>query len=181
VSIKPRGFAAAISIVLQRPSSKEKRMMIQTLVTPISTSLGSMADDSFWNSRHEMDALSCRFLPDGDGNELRTGFIPALDLSQVDNTIEARMDIPGMKPEEIAVQVSGDVLVISGEREEDSRSIGKTFFWNERRVGLFSRSVHLPCPIVIDQVTAAYTAGVLTIRLPKVANEKTRRVNITVR
>ena len=155
--------------------------MTETLVAPISTLVGFDSGDVFRNPQHEKEMLFSQFLEDCDRNEVQTGFIPALDLSEVDDILQAEIDIPGMKPGEIAIQVSDDLLVISGEREEESENKGKTYFWNERRIGMFSRSVNLPCRVVIDKVTAAYSDGVLTICLPKVAEAKAKRVNVIVR
>ena len=88
-------------------------------------------------------------------------------FSETDTAIEAKLDLPGVKPEEVEIQLNGNVLTISGERKEEEEEKGKTFHRVERRVGQFSRSMSLPCPVEEDEVAASYKDGVLTIMLPK--------------
>ena len=86
--------------------------------------------------------------------------VPALDLSETDTAIEVRMDLPGITAKDIDIQVSGNVLTVSGQRKEEKEEKGKTFHRVERRYGSFSRSVTLPCAVEESEVAAEYHDGV---------------------
>ena len=103
---------------------------------------------------------------------------PSLDLSESENTLEVRMDIPGMEANDIDIQVNANVLTVSGERKEEREEKGKTYHRVERRVGAFSRSVTLPCPVKEDAVDAQYKNGILTIKLPKTEEAKSRKIAV---
>ena len=128
--------------------------------------------------REEMqDLISRTFGEEGDLWSVdRT--TPSLDLSETDNAIEVRMDIPGMEAKDIDIQVNANVLTVSGERKEEREEKGKTYHRVERRVGAFSRSVTLPCPVKEDAVDAQYKNGILTIKLPKTEEAKARKITV---
>ncbi|WP_417383357.1 Hsp20/alpha crystallin family protein [Gimesia sp.] len=128
--------------------------------------------------RNEMDHLLNRFSDDFGNGWLTQGYAATLDLSETNNHIEVRMDVPGIQPEEIDVEVSGNLLRITGERKEENEEKGKMFHRMERRSGRFSRSVTLPCEVQEDQVEASCENGVLTISLPKCESVKPHKINV---
>lgn len=134
--------------------------------------------------RNEFDQLFGH-LTDWDGNWNWTGgeFNAACDLSETANAFEVRMDVPGIKPDDITVQVTGDVLRISGERKEEKEEgeSGKTYHRIERRRGEFSEMVKLPGAVKEDQVQAEFHDGVLTVTLPKTEASKTHTVKVKAR
>jgi HSP20 family protein len=83
-----------------------------------------------------------------------------------------------VSPKEIDVQVSGNQLIVSGERKEEQEEKGETFHRVERRTGRFSRSILLPCDVQDDGVDAKYQEGVLKITLPKTSEATTRHIEI---
>jgi HSP20 family protein len=88
---------------------------------------------------------------------------PNADVSETDHAVEVRMDLPGIKPEEIEIHLSNNLLTVSGERKEEKEEKGKTFHRVERRMGSFSRSIMLPCCVQESKVDAKYKDGVLSI------------------
>jgi HSP20 family protein len=102
-----------------------------------------------------------------------------LDLSETDQTFEVRLDVPGVNPKEIDIQLNANVLTISGERSEEKEEKGKTYHFVERSFGSFSRSVSLPSPVKEDAIEARYKDGVLTVTLPKTEEAKSRKIAIT--
>ena len=88
------------------------------------------------------------------------------------------MDILGMESKDIDIQVNANILTVSGERKEEHEEKGKTYHRVERRVGAFSRSVALPCPIKEDAVDAQYKNGILTIKLPKTDDAMARKITV---
>ena len=116
---------------------------------------------------------------DGDqGSWFGSGSLPSLDVTETEMAVEAKLDLPGLKPEEIEIQLNNNMLTVSGERKEEEEEKGKTYHRVERRVGNFSRSITLPCSVEEDEVVAAYNDGVLTITLPKTDEAKTRKIKI---
>jgi len=103
---------------------------------------------------------------------------PVMDLSETDFGYRAKLDLPGVSPEDVDIQVNGNVLTITGERSEEQEEQGRTFHRTERTYGSFARSVTLPCDIVEDKVSASMDGGVLTIELPKAEEARPKKVKV---
>ena len=123
------------------------------------------------------EALS-RFSRSGGEGFLTGESIPALDLSETDGKIEIKMDLPGIKPEEISIEVRGDTLHISGEHKEEKEEKDKTFYHMERHTGSFDRTVTLPCAVDESKVDAECHDGVLTVSLPKTAESQMHKIKV---
>lgn len=135
--------------------------------------------DPFAGLQKEMDDLLSRFQADwGGGDGLPAVTIPAADLSETDDALQIRMDMPGLKAEEINIEVTGNSIRISGEHKEEKEEKGRTFHRMERRSGSFARAMTLPVSVKEDKVTAECKDGVLTITLPKTETAKTHRVTV---
>lgn len=134
--------------------------------------------DPFTALREEMNELRAQLTGDGDEGWFAGAMTPALDLSETDNAIDVRMDLPGISAKDIDIQVNGNLLTISGERKEEKEEKGKTFHRVERHYGNFSRSVTLPCMINESEVAAEYKDGVLTIKLPKTEESKVHKIKV---
>lgn len=126
----------------------------------------------------DMEHMLARLWEDGQMAWFGPRSIPSLDVSETDTAVEVKLDLPGMKAEEIEIQLNGNLLTISGERKEEEEEKGKTYHRVERRVGRFSRSLTLPCPVEEDEVAASYQEGVLNITLPKTEEAKTKKINV---
>lgn len=126
------------------------------------------------NFRQEVDDMLARLWT--GGGEMLGRISPNLDLSETDDALELRMDVPGIKPADIDIKVSDHLLTISGERSEKREEKGRTFHRIERQTGAFSRSVTLPCAVCDDKVDAHYKDGVLHVRLPKSAEAVARKI-----
>jgi HSP20 family protein len=134
--------------------------------------------DPFTALQEEMNELRARFLGDGGEGWFTGAMVPALDMSETDTAIDVRMDLPGITAKDIDIQVSGNVLNVSGQREEEKEEKGRTFHRVERRYGNFSRSVTLPCAVAENEVAAEYHDGVLTIKLPKTEESKAHKIKV---
>ena len=130
------------------------------------------------NLREEMEELVSRAFGEDVALWPADRIVPSLDLAETDGNVEVRMDIPGMEAKDIDIQVHGNLLTISGERKEEREEKGKTFHRIERRVGSFSRSVTLPCPVKEDAVDAQYKNGLLTVKLPKTEEAKSKKIAV---
>jgi HSP20 family protein len=102
----------------------------------------------------------------------------SLDLTETDHLIEVRLDIPGMDPKDIDIQLNGNVLTLSGRRKEEKEEKGKTYHRVERLSGRFSRSISLPCPVKEEAIDAKYRDGVLTITMPKTEEAKSKKIEV---
>jgi HSP20 family protein len=116
-------------------------------------------------------------------NELETEWFPttltpSVDLSETADAIEVRMDLPGVAANEINVQLSDNLLTISGERNEEKEDKGRTFHRVERSYGSFARSITLPCNCAADNVSAVCKDGVLTVKLPKTTESKSQTIQV---
>jgi HSP20 family protein len=127
--------------------------------------------------RREMEELFSDYLTDG-GEGYLDRMAPSLDLSETPQAVEVRMDLPGVKPEDIEVQVSGNMLTISGQRKEEREEKSRTYHCVERMCGSFARTVTLPCAVKEDKVNAQYHDGVLTVSMPKTEESKARKIKI---
>jgi len=108
------------------------------------------------------------------------GWSPALDVYQDKDNVTVKVELPGLKKEDIDISLHDGVLSISGERkfEQDDQS-GQTFR-SERFFGRFQRSVSLPTSVAGDKVSAAYKDGILTVTLPKAEEAKPKQIEVSV-
>jgi len=107
-----------------------------------------------------------------------TDWMPALDVEEGDANVIVRVELPGLKKEDIKVSGSGDSLCISGERNREEQEKKRNFSRVERAYGKFQRCLTLPSDVDWDKTTAAYRDGVLELTLPKSASAKVRQIPI---
>lgn len=104
-----------------------------------------------------------------------------LDIYEDGDDLVVKATLPGMKPEDLSVEVRENVLSISGEtREEDERK-GKGYHLKERRFGQVKRQVALPYEVKVEQAKAEFEDGVLTLRLPKTETSMGRKIQVKVK
>lgn len=127
----------------------------------------------------EMEDLMERFTG-GDGGWLTTApsFLPTTDLVETANQFEVTVDLPGLKPKEVKVELKNGELWISGKREEEKEEKGKTYHRIERRHGEFRRVLLLPNTISEDKIDAKFENGVLKITVPKSQPAKTKHIEV---
>jgi HSP20 family protein len=109
-----------------------------------------------------------------------TGY-PALDVSEQEDAITVRAEVPGVDPKDLDISVSGDVLVLSGEKKEESEQRGDSFYHSERSFGSFRRTIALPATVDREKMSAGYDKGVLTIRLAKSEKAVAKRIPVSVK
>lgn len=132
----------------------------------------------FRSLREEMDDLLSRFSTSMNGEWPGALLAPSLDLAETDNQLQIHMDLPGIKPDNVDIQISGNTVRISGKRQEEKEEKGKTWHRVERRSGSFSRMVTLPCAVREDEAQAEYADGVLTVTLPKAEPSHTKHIKV---
>ncbi len=107
----------------------------------------------------------------------RPGF-GATDITEDDEAVTVKVDLPGLRKEDIAVETKDGLLTIRAERRSEREEKGKTFHRVERTVGRFMRRFALPDGVDVDATTARYEDGVLTVVLPKTERAKGRKVEV---
>ena len=106
---------------------------------------------------------------------------PFLDLSETEETLVIKAEIPGASPEDLEISINEDRLTIKGEVKQDQVDESEDYLRREKRYGFFSRTLHLPCKVLINDVKATYKDGVLSIVMPKCKPEPAREIKINVR
>lgn len=107
--------------------------------------------------------------------------IPAVDMSEDDKSYKITAELPGLDEKNIDVSVSGDVLVIKGEKQQEKEEKDKNYYMSERSYGSFQRSFRLPEGVDQEKIAAGFAKGVLTITLPKTAEAQKQQKKIEVK
>lgn len=102
----------------------------------------------------------------------------ALDVYQTDTDVIVKAPIAGVKPEDIEISITDDIITIKGERKEEKKVEKENYFAQECYWGAFSRSFSLPVAVDADKATATLKDGILTITIPKAEKAKTKIVKI---
>ncbi len=101
-----------------------------------------------------------------------------LDVYEEDDNLMIKASLPGIKAEDLHIEVHRDVLTISGQTQQETKRKEEDYILNERHYGQFKRSVVLPYNVQVDQVEAEFEDGILTLILPKMVATKGKKVSI---
>ena len=115
----------------------------------------------------------------GDGESAPArAWAPRCDIHETESALVVSADLPGMKLEDIAVELHGDALTIKGERKYVGEEKGENVHRVERTFGSFYRTFTFGVPVNAEGVTASYRDGVLEVNVPKAEAAKPKRVAI---
>ena len=114
----------------------------------------------------------------GAGNGGSSAWLPPVDITETENSLVLAFDLPGLKEDDIQIELDENVLTVSGQRERKEERKEDDFYRYERRFGSFSRSVALPAGVSDENIHANYENGVLEITVPKPEQYKPRRIQI---
>jgi HSP20 family protein len=137
--------------------------------------------------KNEMDRLFDSFIREPFGMLDWPAFMggekwwPAVDIAESDKEVTVRAEIPGIDPNELEVTVTGNQLVISGEKKDSTEKSEKGFYHSETRYGTFRRVIPLPEGIDSEHVDAQYANGVLTLKLQKTPAAAAKKIDIKVK
>jgi HSP20 family protein len=95
--------------------------------------------------------------------------------------VVVKATVPGVKPEDIEVTITGDVLTIKGEFKTEEKTEKHNYLRQERRYGSFCRQLSVPAGADVDKVKATFEHGVLTLELPKVEAAKAKTVKVVAK
>lgn len=127
--------------------------------------------------KREMDDLFDRFFDHDRGDGFSA--LPRTDVAETEDKYEISVELPGLKPEDIAIEVQGGELWITGEKKQEAeKKNGTTYLRVERQYGRFQHVVPLTQAVDAEKVTAEYHNGVLKISLAKSEHAKPKRIPI---
>jgi len=126
--------------------------------------------------RQEMNRLFSSFFGKS-GPWPRQGVYPALNVTEKENVIVVRGELPGIRAEDMEITVEGETLTLKGERKLQDPE-GVSYHRREREAGRFRRIVNLPARIDAEAVEASFQNGVLTIKLPKAKEALPKQVTV---
>ncbi|MBM4445462.1 MAG: Hsp20/alpha crystallin family protein [Chloroflexi bacterium] len=109
--------------------------------------------------------------------EMSGGNLP-LDIYQTKNDVVVKAALPGLKPEEVDISLSGETLTIKGEHREEKDTREADYIRREHRYGSFSRTVTIPVAIQSDKAQATFDNGILTLTLPKAEAIKPKQIKV---
>jgi len=137
--------------------------------------------DSITRFRDEMDDVFSRFFGPMDfGRSMTSGFAfgPRMDLTESDKSMKVTVELPGVSPEDIDLNVTGNTLSIKGEKKGDREEKEGEVQYVERQYGCFQRSIQLPATVDANSVEANFKNGILTVTLAKKPEAIAKRIAV---
>ena len=135
-----------------------------------------------WREFDGFDNRIRRFFDEAIGEAEQLGWSPAVEVAETDDAMELTAELPGVKPEDVQMEIEGNVLTLHGtkkaEHEEEKKKDELRYRVWERSYGEFSRAFTLPSTVDVDKIEAEFKNGVLNVRMPKMAEAKGRRIAI---
>jgi len=104
--------------------------------------------------------------------------MPPIDMYQTDKEVVIKAALPGVKPEEVDVTITGDTLSIKGETKATDEVKREDYIYQEHRYGAFSRSIKLPADLKTDKAEATFENGVLTLTIPRAEEAKPKTIKV---
>jgi HSP20 family protein len=151
-----------------------------------------MVPDVWRSFRGEMDRLADRFgfpslrrmfdmEPAWRPMSSFTFSAPAIDMSEDDKAYKISAELPGLDAKDVDVSVSGNTLVLKGEKRQEKEEKEKNYYFSERAYGSFQRAFELPASVDQSKILADFSKGVLTITLPKTPEAQKQQKKIEVK
>ena len=128
----------------------------------------------------DLNGLFNRFL---HGVDLPAGpkeesFVPKVNVKETETAIEITAEVPGLKPEDIELTLTGDILTLKGEKKNEHEEKTEDYHLVERSYGSFQRSFRLPVEVDRSKLAATHKDGVLSVTLPKAEEAGTARIEV---
>jgi len=133
----------------------------------------SALENEFLNDEEETEQ---NWLEAGEGEEVEGQL--AVDVFQTKESVVIKAPIAGVDPKQLEVAIAEDVVTIRGERVDDSVVERENYYVQECYWGAFSRSIIMPVSVNADKAEASLKNGVLTIAIPKVIQDKVKKIKV---
>ncbi len=161
----------------KEPVKKESREM--TVVEP-SRFLTSFEDMERWfEEAFRRPFFAPSWMPRLKLPEIMGGEVSmSVDIYEEGDNVVVKAEVPGMKKDDIEVNLTEDTIAISGHKRSEEKVERKDFYRLERSFGSFTRKLRLPADIQTDKAKATFKDGVLEVRIPKAPSAKARKITI---
>ena len=104
--------------------------------------------------------------------------MPKIDIKDKKDSIVVRAELPGIEEEDVDIEITDDIMTISGERKEEKEKDEEGYYYKESHTGSFSRSFTLPSNVMGENAKAEMKKGVLTVTIPKVESKKATKIKV---
>lgn len=134
--------------------------------------------------REGMDSMTERFFrnpwdaPLWGAEESRMLLGPRVDLAESENDVTVNIELPGVDPKDVELNVSGNILIVRGEKKHEREEKKRNYHYMERSFGSFQRTVQLPSSVDPDKVEATHRNGVLTVTVEKRPDARPKRIAV---
>ncbi|MBI4848239.1 MAG: Hsp20/alpha crystallin family protein [Nitrospirae bacterium] len=135
--------------------------------------------EEMWN--RPLSLLGPSFLSDTDLRSELYGITPTVDMYTEGKDVVFKFDLPGMKKEDIKVDLAENILTISGERTKTETIEKEDYYRAERTFGTFHRRFELPTDLDTEKINAHYENGVLELRIPMMKEAEKKHVKISIK
>ena len=132
-----------------------------------------------WDELHRMRRQLDQMFEDAPYQQASAGVFPLINLTEDKDKYYVRAELPGVKSDELDIQVTGNNLAISGERKFAAEEEGARYHRREREAGTFSRMIGLPGEVDTNKVDANIKDGILTIEVSKAEIAKPKQISIS--
>jgi len=106
---------------------------------------------------------------------------PAVDITEGDNEFIVKVELPGVKKDDVKITLESNILTIKGEKKQDGEEKKQDYHRVERSYGAFQRSFNLPTAVKAEKIDAVYNDGILSISIPKAEEAKPKQIEVKVR
>lgn len=144
-------------------------------------------EDLFSALQREMNRLFDDFSsgsdisPFGAMRERSKTFFPSIDVKEDEKEMRVEVELPGMDEKDVEVLLTENTLTLKGEKKQEKEDKKKDYYHMERSYGYFNRMIPLPAGIDVKKVNASFKNGVLSVRLPKAEESKSKGKRIPVK
>ncbi len=158
----------------QMPTSEQS---FYNPVQQLRQQIDSLFDDTFRG--FEFPSLRPK-LPESGSSWITQTFRPNLNVSSDNRCYEVTLEAPGMTENNLSIEVSGDILTIQGEKQEEKEDKDRHFYRIERSYGNFQRTLSLPDDANVDEIEANMKDGILKLMIPRreVMDSEARKISI---
>ena len=135
----------------------------------------------FVTMQREIDRMFERFRGGTLDESGTTAFMPVVDIIEGATQYDLRVELPGVKKEDVKITILNDVITIRGEKKQEDQKKGESTRRVERSYGAFQRSFTLPSSVRSEAIEASYDNGILNISLPKAEEAKPKEIEVKLK
>lgn len=136
------------------------------------------------NIQREINRMFNDFFRSGWGEDsslVPTAWSPATDIIEEGDAFVVKVELPGLSKQDVRITIENGTLTVRGEKKQEKESKTSSYHRVERSYGAFQRSFALPATVTAEKVDASFADGILTVKLPKADEARTKAVDVKVR